>query len=195
MRGFSFGGITKNIRFSIVKLLSPKLSAYISPTRPMMRFVETLGTTDLIGVEIGVAEGINAENILKSLPMKRLFLVDPYIPYVNPKNNQNPELLFPKALKRLNKYGEKAVFVRAKSAEAAKVIPDNLDFVYIDGNHAYDFVKKDIELYYPKIKVSGVIGGHDFATSHIGVCKAVIEFAEKHALEIHGAIRDWWFVK
>ena len=47
------------------------------------------------------------------------------------------------------------------SEDAVDDIPEKLDFVYIDGNHAYEYVKKDIGLYYPKLKKGGVIGGHD----------------------------------
>lgn len=39
---------------------------------------------------------------------------------------------------------------------------ESLDFVYIDGAHDYDSVKRDIELYLPKVKKGGYIGGHDY---------------------------------
>jgi hypothetical protein len=37
-----------------------------------------------------------------------------------------------------------------------------LDFIYIDANHAYDFVKEDIECWYPKVKPGGWVMGHDY---------------------------------
>ena len=37
----------------------------------------------------------------------------------------------------------------------------SLDFIFIDGNHAEEQVRQDIENYYPKIKPHGVISGHD----------------------------------
>ena len=36
------------------------------------------------------------------------------------------------------------------------------DFIYIDGLHTYEAVKQDIELYLPKLKKGGIIGGHDY---------------------------------
>lgn len=36
------------------------------------------------------------------------------------------------------------------------------DFIYIDANHKYDKVKKDIKLYLPKLASKGIIGGHDY---------------------------------
>lgn len=48
-----------------------------------------------------------------------------------------------------------------------------VDFVYIDGNHLYDFVKNDIQDYLPLIKSSGYIGGHDYTEWHPDVMNAV----------------------
>jgi predicted O-methyltransferase YrrM len=55
------------------------------------------------------------------------------------------------------------------------------DFVYIDGIHTYQQVKKDIENYLPLIKPGGVIGGHDYVNdAHLaGVYKAVNEMFGK----------------
>jgi hypothetical protein len=47
------------------------------------------------------------------------------------------------------------------------------DFIYIDGNHEYEDVKKDIELYLPKTKQ--LIGGHDYQKEWPGVMRAVTE--------------------
>jgi hypothetical protein len=51
----------------------------------------------------------------------------------------------------------------------------NYDFVYIDGAHDYESVKKDIELYLPKVKDGGYIGGHDYMIPdpEFGVTEAV----------------------
>ncbi|MEP1930273.1 MAG: class I SAM-dependent methyltransferase, partial [Roseibium sp.] len=36
------------------------------------------------------------------------------------------------------------------------------DWVYIDGNHLYDFVKEDIEICFRKVRSGGIIAGDDF---------------------------------
>jgi len=83
------------------------------------------------------------------------------------------------------------------SEDAVDHIPDNLDMVYIDGNHAYEYVKKDIELYYPKVKAGGIIGGHDIEGNSLGedVRRAVFEFAQKNNLSVHVEKPDWWILK
>jgi predicted O-methyltransferase YrrM len=38
---------------------------------------------------------------------------------------------------------------------------NNLDFLFIDGDHSYEGVKKDFELYGPLVKKNGIIAFHD----------------------------------
>lgn len=54
---------------------------------------------------------------------------------------------------------------------------NSIDFLFIDGAHDYDSVKKDIHDWYPKIKFNGMIGGHDYGNNTFpGLIKAVNEF-------------------
>lgn len=52
---------------------------------------------------------------------------------------------------------------------------ESIDFCFIDANHTYEFVKKDILAYLPKMKKGGIISGHDYNMSHPGVIQAVNE--------------------
>ena len=49
----------------------------------------------------------------------------------------------------------------------------SIDFVYIDADHEYESVRKDIAAWHPKIRRGGIISGHDYSSS--GVYKAVNE--------------------
>ena len=74
--------------------------------------------------------------------------------------------------------------------------PDNeLDFIYIDGNHTYHYVIKDLEISWKKIKDDGILCGHDFVIPD--VAKAVLEFAERNNLKIITNLRDgdWVLIK
>ena len=58
------------------------------------------------------------------------------------------------------------------------------DFIFIDANHAYDFTKADIENYWPKLKINGLMTGHDYCKSWPGVVKSVNErFKIQHPVE------------
>jgi predicted O-methyltransferase YrrM len=62
---------------------------------------------------------------------------------------------------------------------AADRIADNsLDLVFIDANHSYDYVKKDIIKYTPKLKENGLLTGHDI--DYPGVNQAVNEMIEHY---------------
>lgn len=62
------------------------------------------------------------------------------------------------------------------SFDRAKEFADkSIDFCFIDANHTYEFVSRDIEAYLPKMKPGGVIAGHDYNFQHPGVIKAVNE--------------------
>ena len=177
--------------------------------RPLMKYIAKnySKASDLVGVEIGVDRGDNAMYILSTLDIKKLFLVDPYLEYDGFKDNigwdkktQNDfEKYFKIANLKLQPYKDRIEFIRKKSDAAADRIPDELDFVYIDGNHDYQYVKIDSETYYPKLKHGGILGGDNYETLFPGVMRAVRELADKHNLEIHGArwaeSYEWWVVK
>lgn len=64
--------------------------------------------------------------------------------------------------------------IRATSAEASTYYSDNsVDIVFIDACHTYECVKKDIQLWFPKVKNGGILSGHDYTSSWPGVVLAV----------------------
>ena len=70
------------------------------------------------------------------------------------------------------------------SAEAAKLFKV-VDYVFLDADHTYEGLARDIKAWWPKVKVGGFIGGHDWDFG--SVKEAVFEvFPEP---EIFGA--DW----
>ena len=122
-----------------------------------------------IGAEIGVAFGGNAEFILQHSHLSRLLLVDPWA-YVNGQNPvgyrdeiKNWNECFQYCTSRLKRFGDRAEFMRMSSADACNTIADeSLDFVYIDANHMSPYINDDIARWYPKVRVGGIIGGHDY---------------------------------
>jgi predicted O-methyltransferase YrrM len=183
-----------NIKHSIdVKIYNTifKLSP-LYYTRPMTNFLKERYNHPLIGVEIGVDKGYNSKNMLLALSIKKLYLIDPYTSWVS-NGKKLDYASFEKTKKMLRNFEDKIEIIKKTSEDAINDIPDGLDFVYIDGNHDYEYVKKDIKMYYPKIKEGGVIGGHDFNATSLGVVKAVTEYFGFEKLQA-GAI-DWWVVK
>jgi len=165
-------------------------------TRPMINYVKehTNSSTSLIGVEIGVDLGLNSKNIMNHLNIKKLYLIDPYSGvYSRITGNER----YNTAKRRLKKYEQtgKVIWKIMTSEKAAMEVPNDLDFVYIDGDHSKEGVKKDLLLWYPKVKPGGTFGGHDFCGSAIGVIEAVVEFTQQQNLKLYGNINDWWVIK
>ena len=129
----------------------------------------------LVGVEVGVFIGDNALSMLKHLNIKQLYLVDPY---------WNASRVKEKSRNRLSEYSDKITWIYKSSKEGIEHLPDNLDFVYLDGDHSYPTVRKEIELYFPKIKQGGILGGHDYLSCP-GVKKAVDEFFVEQNSGVH----------
>jgi predicted O-methyltransferase YrrM len=67
----------------------------------------------------------------------------------------------------------------------ATQLNDEVDFMFIDGDHTYEGVKKDWELYSPMVRKGGVIAFHDIieARPHIGVGRLFEELKEEHGHE------------
>lgn len=141
---------------------------------------------DLIGAEIGTDKGVNAKNILENLSIQKLYLIDPYEDTLSKKSEKS-------AKKMLRKWKNKIIFIKKRSSDAVKDIPDNLDFVYVDGDHSYEVVNEDIKDYYKKIKKGGILSGHDIDQK--GVYRAVSEFSVKNKIIPLIDFQDWVFFK
>lgn len=192
---------TRKIRHLMVSCVAPSVFDKYTrsiKTRSMIAFLRKRNQKNLIGVEIGVLAGDHAKNMLTNLDIKTLFLIDPYESFQFVDGSINcPNKFESMAKLNLREFSDKIVFVKKKSEDAYREIPNELDFVYVDGNHRYEFVQKDIAYYYPKVKVDGVFGGHDFCSPFFGLCRAVFEFVDKEKLSLLGSFdsSDWFLVK
>jgi len=146
-----------------------------------------------VGAEIGVSKGMNAYMMLKNNPEMKLYLVDPWSQYYLGRKalrtDKQQERILRGAKERLKDYDVE--FVRKFSMDAVKDFEDeSLDFVYIDGNHQFDYVMPDLIFWAYKVKKGGMIGLHDYCHFHwSGVVKAVEAYVYCHD------IRPWFITK
>jgi len=143
------------------------------------------------GAEIGVFEGDTTAYLLTALPgIHMLTCVDPFVHYpaqtvtLNPNKPKFHDADFDKVMltfmRRTEPFRSKVHLIRAFSTEAVPIIADgSLDWAFIDGNHAYEFVSTDIRDWLPKIKPGGLLTGHDWnvkgSQRNFGVNRAVKE--------------------
>ena len=185
--------------------------------RPCIQYVkDNSNGSNLLGVEVGVFEGLHAQRIIESLNMNMLYLIDPYDAYQeyqdeinswhtddkeNHINKQTLREAETKAHVSLAEHHHRVEFIKKTSEDAVDEFRDeSLDFVYLDASHRYIEVRKDIKLWWKKVKVGGVIGGHNIQNYQNdpmmnGVADAVAEFAIEKGLKINIGREDWWFVK
>lgn len=163
------------------------------------------GQEGLRGAEIGVERGTHSAQLLAVLSVAEYHAIDIWEPFVQAgKSIWNPQITesnLVHAQKALEPFSGVHI-VKGASLDAVKDIADGyLDFVYIDANHQYDSVLEDIHAWYPKVRVGGVISGHDFCYVWPGVRRAVIECLDDLGLTLyHGHTPeegwdDWWTVK
>lgn len=163
------------------------------------------------GVEIGVCFAAYSDLILSNPGIFKLYSVDPW---VDLNGNFVPETATI-ASERLKKYGSRSVIKIGFSLDVVKEFHDNsLDFVYIDGNHSYEATISDISSWWEKIKLGGVLAGHDYKNrgnaqtkwmavngGNLGICgvkKAVNEWAKTKGLKLNltgEKCKSWYFFR
>ena len=139
---------------------------------------------DPICVEVGVNEGVHAEVMYALLRPDILYLVDPWY-------GGQRSIVADKFVERSN-----VMLVQDYSEGASGAFRDNFfDLVYIDASHEYKDIKLDLNLWYPKLKIGGMLCGHD--ANREGVCTALEGFSKKiDSIYCRSDnSRNFWFIK
>ncbi|KKS11054.1 MAG: hypothetical protein UU66_C0030G0004 [Parcubacteria group bacterium GW2011_GWB1_41_5] len=165
-----------------------------------------------VGAEIGVATGRYSKVLCMWIPDLKLYCVDPWIPYDGYVESnyiageETLNVLYKKAKERLVPYN--CEFLKAFSVDAVKKIEDeSLDFVFIDGNHSFEYAIEDIAAWSKKVRVGGIISGHDFwnseetPTKHLYIQNPT-PFEKMRLCQVKDAVLAWtktnkikpWFV-
>lgn len=146
-----------------------------SPMSSRNQFGHFLSAKGLLGdaVEVGTHRGEFAKILMRNWK-GRLYCVDPWrdIQGYEPQAemlkaalggspNREDDLLAAKVA--LSRWKDSVFYLKCTSLEAVTNFRDNtLDFVYIDGDHRPDYVYSDLVNWWKKIKVGGILAGHDF---------------------------------
>lgn len=91
-------------------------------------------------------------------------------------------------------------YVKGDSSETSAMFNQHsIDLVFIDANHTYEFVKRDIEAWTPKIKKGGILAGHDYGNDgyrpYQGVYDAVNELFPGIVDEQYMISDDVWMIQ
>lgn len=211
---------------STLSYILSKFKISFDDKTPMPIEIANVGRSDLakllhdldfkIGVEVGVAAGEYSEILCNLNPQMKLYGIDPFLPHRGYRDYTR-ESTFRKlqedAHMRLDKFPNYQ-FVKKFSLEAVNDFPDSsLDFVYIDANHNFQNAANDIVEWSKKVKVGGIISGHDYLRhrhqQNIHVYQVVNAYTDAYRIRpwfvlgsqkrIRGEVRDvprsWMWVK
>lgn len=163
------------------------------------------------GLELGVCDGRYSRILMDTIPGLTLYGVDPYRVYSD-YTDYRKQTTMDGALSRTREAlrpFEDYILLMGTSRQIAPLFADgSLDFIFIDANHRYPFIREDLDLWVRKVRKGGIASGHDYYTSEkgtVGVVKAVNEFVERYGYNLqtteydpdaHRDDRqeDWWFL-
>ena len=127
------------------------------------------------GLELGVQRGHYSKIILSSWHgCTEYHLVDlwghqeNYNDIAN-KNQDEQNKIYDEAMANLQPWGNKIHFCRNYTTSCVGEYEDEyFDFIYVDARHDFKGVWEDMVNYWPKLKVGGIMAGHDYVTQDDG---------------------------
>lgn len=155
-----------------------------------------------VGAEIGVHMAEFSRQILRHASPRKLYLIDPWKHFEGAQYERSKygglgvdgqtemDNRFETVQRKLRRPVNSGTveIVRAFSGEAAgRFGPEDLDFVYVDGDHSYEGVRADLDAYFPLVKVGGLIILDDYAIGnwwHDGVVRATHELLARASCKV-----------
>jgi len=145
-----------------------KVGAYCASIENLLNFIDTImdGNSYL---EIGTFDGLSLSVLAEKYPEKEFNAIDLF---TEGKDTAGGCL---KYFIENNKHLDNVNLFKGTSTEALPLIKDRkFDFVFIDGDHSYEWVKTDIENIYPLVSDGGIISFHDWGFPEVQ--KAILEY-------------------
>lgn len=129
------------------------------------------GTFVEIGSYLGSSSCFIAEGIQQSGKKSHLFCIDTWENDARSEGNRDTYKEF---LNNTQEYQKIITPLRGWSYDVGITFDEKIDFIFIDGDHSYDGVKKDVDLWLPKLNPGALIVMHDIGWAE-GVQRVVKE--------------------
>lgn len=125
-----------------------------------------------VGAELGILRGPTFRHLIENCQDLTLHGVDVFyddrvwkkagISTTEKLLELEPVPWYNELLEFCESFSPRAHIIRNFTALAAKSFDnESLDFVFIDADHSYAGVKKDIDAWWPKVRNGGMVSGHD----------------------------------
>ena len=148
-----------------------------------------------VAVELGVAKGVFSDEMLRARKDFHLYSVDRW---AGDRGHDDEE--YNAARELLGVHGDRCTIIRKSFEEAlADFAPECCDLIYLDG-YAHDGQQggKTIEDWWSRLKVGGILAGHDYHPDWRATVEAVDEFCRKHRLTVQTTSGDFfpsWYLR
>jgi hypothetical protein len=153
--------------------------------------------SELTAVEIGAFVGQTTAFCLELLRANGVtphwITVDPF-EFLEDADSINPQGISTQFIANIKQSGMASCVsaIMTTSDRAVRLVPQNIDFLIVDGFHSYEICRSDLYNYMPRLRRGGGVLIDDYSTGYPGVVQAVEEFFGEHA-EFQG-IQKKWFV-
>ncbi len=153
------------------------------------------------GAYIGISLGEYSEAILNQTSVQTLYLVDSYHHiglYKCPMNLEEDDsgLLYKKINGGISESQNRFKLIPEDFDTAINQIDESLDFVYIDADRSYNGVWEVLCAWFKKLKVGGIIGGHNYKhPAFPGVHEAIDQFFNRFTWKINEEAEGLWWVE
>ena len=152
---------------------------------------------DSVGAEIGVWKGEWASFVNDAINPDKYYLLDPWEFVPDPlhpdrwyggaiaKSQEDMDDIYENVCSTF-KDSENIEIIRTRSEHAEQYInQDELDWMYIDGDHSYEAVTKDLEISFRLVKSGGLITGDDANPDFVLTVKGWMNTS------VYAALTDW----
>ncbi|KKH47216.1 class I SAM-dependent methyltransferase [Methanosarcina sp. 1.H.A.2.2] len=124
-----------------------------------------------IGSYLGSSSCFIAEGIQQSEKKSHLFCIDTW---QNDAMSEGNKDTYKEFLNNTREYKNIISPLRGWSYDVAENFDKKVDFIFIDGDHSYEGVKKDVDLWIPKLNPGALVVMHDIGWAE-GVQRVVME--------------------
>lgn len=147
--------------------------------------------------EIGVFRGDFSKILFEKMQPEQLHLIDIFEGNMCSGDKDGQNMVWTdlsKEYDNLKEHFKDQENVFLHKGNSANVLNDfgdgHFDMIYIDGDHSYQGVKRDLETAFFKVKSGGLICGHDYGQMFPTVVQAVNEFCNDRGLSIKYVTKD-----
>lgn len=153
---------------------------------------------NIVIAELGIFKGEFSSQIVSNVSPSMFYMVDTFHGHAGSGDKDgnnfcvvNMSEIYKQLTHNYKDYDNVRVIQNFSHIFLENLEDDSLDAIYIDADHSYESVKRELSISLKKVKKDGFIMGHDYENNfHPGTVQAVNEFCISNNLEIKYLTED-----